>query len=427
VKELLGRRFVLNSKEVKEGDVFVAVKGKRFDGHDFIDEALKRGAHAVIAERAVVHSDRIVLVKNTVETLAELARLKLNDSPKTIIGITGSNGKTTTKEILYELLKRRRNVFKTPGNMNTEYGLPLSILNEYGGEEILVLEMAANKKGDIAHLCSIAPPDVAVLLNVGSAHLEFFKSRENIMEAKLEIVKHSKKDSAVVTFFDDGDLRKKVPVLRENVLFFGTKGGDVVLEDWWYYENSTISEYRMFGSSFTIKLPGFWNRGQLLNLAASLCVMKVLGEKVNILELSSLKTVPGRFNVKEVEGVRIIDDTYNASPEAFQMAIEALLKFPGRKFAVVGAMKELGEESKKFHEMLGKQLDALDGVYVFSTEPEAGWIKTRKKVLETDSAEEIARDLYTRVRKGDTVLFKASRAVRIERVLEIFERELKKG
>jgi len=125
--------------------------------------------------------------------------------------------------------------------------------------------------------------------------------------------------------------------------------------------------------------------------------------------------------------VRIVDDTYNASPEAFQMAIEALLRFPGRKFAVVGAMKELGKESKKLHERLGKQLDVLDGVYVFLAEPEARWIKTKKKVLETDSAEEIARDLSTRVRKGDVVLFKASRAVKIERVLKIFERKLKEG
>ena len=397
MKELLGRRFVLNSKEVRKGDVFVAVKGKRFDGHDFIDEAIRHGAYAVIAEKAVVHSDRIVLVKNSVEALAELARLKLSGFPKTIIGITGSNGKTTTKEILYELLKKRKNVFKTPGNMNTEYGLPLSILNGYSGEEILVLEMAVNKVGDIAHLCSIAPPDVAVLLNVGSAHLEFFESRENIMEAKLEIVKHSKKDSVVVTLFDDLDLKKKVLLHRKKVMFFGTKGGDVVLKNWWYYRDFTISEYQTFKSPFTVKLPGF------------------------------LKTVPGRFNVEEVEGVRIVDDTYNASPEAFQMAIEALLRFPGRKFAVVGAMKELGKESKKLHERLGKQLDVLDGVYVFLAEPEARWIKTKKKVLETDSAEEIARDLSTRVRKGDVVLFKASRAVKIERVLKIFERKLKEG
>ncbi|PLV58991.1 UDP-N-acetylmuramoyl-tripeptide--D-alanyl-D-alanine ligase [Thermotoga sp. KOL6] len=423
MKELIGKRFVLNSKEVKEGDVFVAVKGKKFDGHDFISEAIENGAYAVISEKPI-RSDRVILVDNVVETLAELAQEKLDQYPnKTIVGITGSNGKTTTKEFLFHLLKEKRKVFKTPGNMNTEYGVPLAILNEYNGEEVLILEMAANKKGDIAHLCKIAPPDVPVLLNVGSAHLEFFGNRENIMETKLEIVRYSKEDAVAVTLFDDHELKERVSSYRK-ALFFGTNGGDVILKDWWYHEKSTIAEYEAFDSLFTIKLPGYWNRGQLLNLAASLCVLELLNDDVSILDLTTLKPVTGRFNVREIQGIWIIDDTYNASLESFQIAIESLLKFSGNKFAVVGSMKELGEKSKELHEELGKLLDHLNGVYVFLTEPEAKWIKTKKKILETENPDEIASDLVTRVKKGDVVLFKASRAVGIEKVLSSFEREL---
>ncbi|KAF2959412.1 MULTISPECIES: UDP-N-acetylmuramoyl-tripeptide--D-alanyl-D-alanine ligase [unclassified Thermotoga] len=425
MKDLLTRRFVLNSKEVREGDVFVAVKGKRFDGHDFIDEALKNGAYAVIAERKTVNSDRIFLVESSVDALAKLAREKLGNFSGTVVGITGSSGKTTTKEILYNLLKNKRSVFKTPGNMNTEYGLPLSILNDYKGEEILILEMAASKPGDIAHLCKIAPPDIAVLLNVGNAHLEFFGTRERIMETKMEIIKYSKENATAVTFFDDSDLRREVPRYRKT-LFFGKESGDSVLKGWWYYEGSTIAEFEAFESLFTVKLSGYWNGGQLLNIAASLCVMRALGETVDIFDLASLKTVPGRFNVREKEGVLIVDDTYNASPEAFQTSIEALLRFPGKKFAVVGAMKELGERSKEFHEELGKKLNVLDGVYVFLSEPEAEWIKSEKIILKSDDPEDIAKDLAARVTEGDVVLFKASRAVRIERVLEMFEKELER-
>ncbi|KUK22350.1 MAG: UDP-N-acetylmuramoyl-tripeptide--D-alanyl-D-alanine ligase, partial [Thermotoga petrophila] len=260
MKDLLTRRFVLNSKEVREGDVFVAVKGKKFDGHDFIDEALRNGAYAIIAERKTVDSDRILLVESSVDALAKLAREKLGNFSGTVVGVTGSSGKTTTKEILYNLLKNKRSVFKTPGNMNTEYGLPLSILNDYKGEEILVLEMAASRPGDIAHLCKIAPPDVAVLLNVGSAHLEFFGTRERIMETKMEIIKHSKENATAVTLFDDPDLRREVPCYRKT-LFFGKEGGDSVLKDWWYYEGSTIAEFEAFDSLFTVKLSGYWNGG----------------------------------------------------------------------------------------------------------------------------------------------------------------------
>ncbi|KHC96691.1 MULTISPECIES: UDP-N-acetylmuramoyl-tripeptide--D-alanyl-D-alanine ligase [Thermotoga] len=425
MKDLLTRRFVLNSKEVREGDVFVAVKGKKFDGHDFIDEALRNGAYAIIAERKTVDSDRILLVESSVDALAKLAREKLGNFSGTVVGVTGSSGKTTTKEILYNLLKNKRSVFKTPGNMNTEYGLPLSILNDYKGEEILVLEMAASRPGDIAHLCKIAPPDVAVLLNVGSAHLEFFGTRERIMETKMEIIKHSKENATAVTLFDDPDLRREVPCYRKT-LFFGKEGGDSVLKDWWYYEGSTIAEFEAFDSLFTVKLSGYWNGGQLLNIAASLCVMRALGETVDIFDLASLKTVPGRFNVREKKDVLIVDDTYNASPEAFQTSIEALLRFPGRRFAVVGAMKELGERSKEFHEELGERLNVLDGVYIFLSEPEAEWIKSKKIILKSDDPEKIAKDLASRVTEGDVVLFKASRAVRIEKVLEMFEKELER-
>jgi len=423
VKELIGRRFVLNSKEVESGDVFVAIRGQRFDGHDFVEEAFQRGAFAAVVERPVNAHGKVFLVKSVKDALAELAAEKIRSYRNRVIGITGSNGKTTTKELLAQLIKGR-SVFKTPGNKNTEYGLPVAIINDYRGEEILILEMAANREGDVAHLCRIAPPDVAVLLNVGNAHLGTFGGREKILETKLEIVRFSKENAVAITLYDDPVLRERVRTLRSNALFFGEKGGDVVLKDWWYDEGSTIVEYKIFGEFLTLKLQNFWNKGQLLNLAAAICVLNAIGERVDVLDLVKLSPVAGRFSVKKVKGIWLVDDSYNASPESFRVALEALKKFPGKKYAVVGAMKELGEESEKFHRELGKLLDELDGVYVFSVEPEAEWIVTAKRIMESRDPHEIAFDLVKRLSEGDAVLFKASRVVGVERVLTELEREL---
>ena len=429
MKEFLTRKFVLDSRNVKPGDIFVAVKGKKTDGHKFIQEAFENGAYAAVVEKPVKYNGNIYLVEKVVDFLADLAREKIKPlEKKTIIGITGSNGKTTAKEILYQLLSfTTSNVFKTPGNMNTEYGLPLSLINEYKGESILILEMAMNKKGDIKHLCSIAPPDIAVILNVGTAHIGLLGSKKDIMEAKLEIVLYSKENSNVVCFFDDEELRKQVKEHRKNVLFFGKKGGDVVLEDWWYIDSKTACVINHFGENIAFKLNGIWNEGQLLALLASISVLKVLNKEFPVDALPELKLPENRFHVTKTKGLYIINDTYNASLESFDVALKTMLKMKrGKKYAVVGSIKEQGKFSEETHKLLGKKLELLDGVFLYTVDDEINQVKCSKVLIKSDNPETIAKELFSRVSEGDVILFKASRSVGIEKVLKEFMELLNK-
>jgi len=422
VKELLSKRFVLDSRNVRPGDVFVAIKGKRVDGHEFIQEALKKGAYAVIAERPIESTGNIYLVKNVVEFLADLAREKLKSfDKKKIVGVTGSNGKTTTKELIYQLLSYTNSVFKTPGNMNTEYGLPLSIINEYKGEEFLVLEMAMNKKGDIKHLCKIAQPDVAVVLNVGTPHIGLLGSKKDIMDAKLEIIMNSKKDSVVVCFYDDEELKERVRGYGRRTIFFGKKGGDVILEDWWYADEGTVCVAKYFGEDIAFKLNGIWNEGHLLSLMASFGVLRALDKELPITAIPKLILPENRFQVEKVRGIYVIDDTYNASLESFKVAVETMLRMKrGKKYAVVGSIKEQGRFSEETHRHLGKILEALDGVYLYTVDEEVEQAVCSKILMKSDDPRKIATDLLKRVKENDIVLFKASRAVEIERVLKEF-------
>lgn len=422
MKELLSKRFVLDSRNVRPGDVFVAIKGKRVDGHEFIQEALKKGAYAVIAERPIESTGNIYLVKNVVEFLADLAREKLKSfDKKKIVGVTGSNGKTTTKELIYQLLSYTNSVFKTPGNMNTEYGLPLSIINEYKGEEFLVLEMAMNKKGDIKHLCKIAQPDVAVVLNVGTPHIGLLGSKKDIMDAKLEIIMNSKKDSVVVCFYDDEELKERVRGYGRRTIFFGKKGGDVILEDWWYADEGTVCVAKYFGEDIAFKLNGIWNEGHLLSLMASFGVLRALDKELPITAIPKLILPENRFQVEKVRGIYVIDDTYNASLESFKVAVETMLRMKrGKKYAVVGSIKEQGRFSEETHRHLGKILEALDGVYLYTVDEEVEQAVCSKILMKSDDPRKIATDLLKRVKENDIVLFKASRAVEIERVLKEF-------
>ncbi|MCD6267562.1 MAG: UDP-N-acetylmuramoyl-tripeptide--D-alanyl-D-alanine ligase [Thermotogaceae bacterium] len=422
MKKLLSRRFVLDSRSIRPGDVFVAIKGKKVDGHEFVREAFERGAYAAVVEKPVKHSGNIYLVENVVDFLADLAREKLGSlESKRIIGITGSNGKTTTKEILYQLLSFTDSVFKTPGNMNTEYGLPLSLINEYKNENILVLEMAMNKKGDIKHLCSIAPPDIAVILNVGTSHIGLLGSRKDIMEAKLEIISYSRENSVVVCFHDDDELRERVREINKKTLFFGRRGGDVVLEDWWYANGDTACIIEHFGEKIAFKLSGIWNEGQILSLLASVSVLKALGKELPVRILPELKLPENRFHVMRSKGLYIINDTYNASLESFDVAVKTMLRIgEGKKYAVVGSIKEQGMFSKETHERLGKKLEALDGVYLYTADDEINQMKCSKILMRSDNPKVIAKNLFSRVAAGDVILFKASRFVEIEKVLKEF-------
>uniref|UniRef100_A0A7C4W201 UDP-N-acetylmuramoyl-tripeptide--D-alanyl-D-alanine ligase n=1 Tax=Fervidobacterium thailandense TaxID=1008305 RepID=A0A7C4W201_9BACT len=412
LQELFGHRFVVDSRQVQPGDVFVAIKGQRVDGHDFVGDALAKGAFAVLVERDCGVQNQFV-VPNTVEFLGMLAKEIVSKFQPKVIGITGSNGKTTTKEIVWSVLNAERPTFKNEGNLNSEIGLPLSIINNYRGEEILVLEMAQRVFGDIKYLCNLFPPDIGVLLNVGSAHVGVAGSLEQLFRGKWQIVEGSKE--ALVNFDDD---RMRCPKCR----YFGTKGGHYVLIDRKFKDGSTLLTFRMNGEDYYYKLPGYWTKALTLSVLVAFGVSDMLDIFFNPTGLLSFEPLKGRFNVHKLVGGYLIDDSYNASYESFKMGVEELLEhFPRPIYVVAGAIKELGEYSKEYHAKLSRLLEEVDGVIVCDSEEESKDIDSKNIIYRSSSHEEIVEFLRKYIIKEKfcgTVYFKASRAVQLERIVD---------
>ena len=412
--DLLEREFCLDSRKVKPGCVFVAVKGRRYDGHDFAEEALERGASFVVVERDLGLENQI-LVESVVDFLIELARKKISPVER-VVGITGSFGKTFTKELVSRLIPGS---FKTLGNMNTELGLPVSILNWYRGQSVAVLEMGMNKPGDISKLCEVATPEVGVVLNVERQHIGVAGSEDAIFRGKMEIVDCS---DSVVAFQDDERIREYVEKSGKRHIFFGEDGGFIRLLDWRYRGLDTEAIYSIGGETVFLKLPNVWHRGHLLDLAASMCVLHALDLPFDPRRLSDLEFPDGRFKIKISRGRFVVDDTYNAGLKAFELAVETLKRLDlGSRYAVVGPIKEQGEFSKETHEKLSKVLEELDGVFVYSSDPESDYIRPGNEIFRSGDPRRLAVEVLRRTSEGDVVLFKASRSVEMERVLEEFE------
>ncbi|MEN3008354.1 UDP-N-acetylmuramoyl-tripeptide--D-alanyl-D-alanine ligase [Pseudothermotoga sp.] len=410
-------KFVIDSREAFEGCVFVALKGEKTDGHFYVNEALDKGAVLAVVEREVdAPKEKLFFVRNTRIFLQELATQKLSRYNPTIVGITGSNGKTTTKEMIYKCLDSGL-AFRNPGNLNTEIGLPLAVLNDYEGQKYAILEMAMNKPGDITTLCRIAQPHVAVLLNVGTAHRGVAGGTEQILTGKLEIVQNMHKDGIAIVHNDQRILER---IKERNVITFGFQKGDYYLDNYTYESLSTVASYRTPNGPKVLRFSTIFNVGQLINVAAVLAIFDVLKLEVDLSKLENFVPVTGRFKVQQVEGVYIIDDTYNASLESFKVAIETLKKLGKKTYAVVGSIKEQGSFSEETHRELGKILEQLDGVFVYNIDHEIDSMECSKIVLRSDRPDVIVSKLKSLLDPKDAVLFKASRAIAMENVLKLF-------
>ncbi|MGQ9856692.1 MAG: UDP-N-acetylmuramoyl-tripeptide--D-alanyl-D-alanine ligase [Fervidobacterium sp.] len=412
LRELVGHRFVIDSREVKSGDVFVAIKGNRVDGHDFARQAVDAGAFAVVVEKGVGLENQVI-VPNTVEFLGQYASKIVENFKPRIVGITGSNGKTTTKEIVAAVLGAEVPTFKNEGNLNSEIGLPLAIINNYKGEPLLVLEMAQRVVGDIEYLCKLFPPDIGVLLNVGSAHVGVAGSLQNIFKGKWQIVENSKQS---LVNYDDERMR------CDKCRYFGTTGGDYILKDKKFDGDSTILTFETSEGEFYYSLKGYWTKAMALSVLVAFAVADMLDIFFNPIALSNFKPLKGRFNVHRCQNGYLIDDTYNASYESFKIAIEELVEgFPRPIYAVVGAMKELGEFSKEYHVKLSELLEQVDGVIVYDKEEESKDIVPSNVIFRSEKFDEIVKFIEDRVISNEfsgTLYFKASRAVELDKVVE---------
>ncbi|GMT47075.1 MAG: UDP-N-acetylmuramoyl-tripeptide--D-alanyl-D-alanine ligase [bacterium] len=414
----------IDSRTIRDGELFVALKGERFDGHLFVDEALKKGVGAVVSYPPVVPRGRsIIHVKNTLRALQRIARYRRMSRQVSVIGVTGTNGKTTTKEMIAAVLDGRYKVLSSRGNLNNQIGLPLC-LTDLDDHDMAVLEMGASRAGDIRELSDIARPDIGVITNIGPAHLDGFGSLETVRDTKYEILDFVK---TVVLNADDPNI-KDIPG-QCRVVTFGMNQEADVRADNVVHEEAGLS-FRMHlkeGGSYDIRLRvlGLFN---VYNALAAVAVCRILDVPAGIISssLGEFRGVPMRLELKELKGALVISDLYNANPASMEEAVKELVRLRrGRAVAVLGDMLELGSYGEQAHRKLGRWLATLDvdvliavGDLMSYTCEEFSSGNGRVKALHVKDPREAREILLGMVGKDDTVLIKGSRGMRLEGVLE---------
>lgn len=424
-----------DSRRVEPGALFVCLRGEHFDGHAFALQALSEGAGGILAQAGVAidvpPSTPIIRVPDTLRALGDLARAWRRKHGGVVVAVTGSSGKTSTKEMLAAYFGKRYQVLKTEANYNNEIGVPLTLLGLRPEHELAIVEMGMRAEGEIAYLASVAEPDVGVVTNVGSAHIGRLGSREAIARAKAELWRHMPEGKTAIVPFDD-------PLASREA---GAWGGKIV--SWslsepaatvWSHDVRRAGEGQVFtvywkagrGLGFgraEVKLP-FWGDHHRANALMAVATGWALGIAPEPrLELRP-DNLPGRARQLDVAGVLVTDDAYNANPESMRAALKAFSELPGhgRRIAVIGDMAELGEFAPEAHREVGAYaaklgLDEIVGLGTLAAGYCAGAGEQVACTHFTDAAAAVDH-LASRLQPGDRVLLKASRAGRFETVIE---------
>lgn len=430
----------IDSRTVCEGGLFVAIKGERSDGHDFIGQCFEKGAACVISEKELpgeTHS--YIQVQSSLQALKELALLYRNNLSVKVVGITGSVGKTSTKETISSVLSEKYRVLKTLGNYNNEIGLPLTVFRLTPEDEIAVLEMGISDFGEMERLSKIAKPDVCVITNIGLCHLENLGTRDGILKAKTEIFKHMNPEGIVILNGDDDKLETISQVNGKRPLFFGISNKEGVYAD-------DIKSLGLDGTSFTIHgvhtadkfstfdvtipVPG---HHMVYNAMAAALVGSVFGLSSIEIErgIRNLKTIAGRNNIIKENGFTIIDDCYNANPVSMKASLDVLDTAIGRKVAILGDMFELGENEKQMHYDVGmylgtKNIDVLITAGALAANIAEGtrnYVNTHYnahgcEVHEFKTREDMLKCIGQILNKDDNILIKASHGMEFSKVVE---------
>lgn len=427
------RKFNIDSRLTEPGELFFALVANR-NGHDFVSHALEKGASGVVISQKLSLPEKsiaIIQVKDTLEALQKLAKEVLREHKIKVVGITGSNGKTTTKEFSSLLLSSTFNVLKSEGNFNNHLGLPLSLLRLNNRHEVAVLEMAMSAPGEIRALTRIAPPDVAVITNVNPVHLQFFKSTEEIAEAKKEILEGIKTGGIAVLNGDDPQIKKIARDWKGKKILFGLSSEcDIRAQN----IQKLGFEGMLFKISYgqrqeKIHFPFFYESSLYNLLAASAIAYSLSVPFENILDkIKTLKPFPKRGVLIPLKrNIKLVDDSYNSNPRALETALKALAELPSkRKVAVLGDMLELGEKEAKFHTQAGKRVakwgwDCLVTVGPLSLHMAEGASSSgmkRNQIFSFKDSEEAAEEIWTLVHDGDLILVKGSRKIKTEKIVE---------
>jgi UDP-N-acetylmuramoyl-tripeptide--D-alanyl-D-alanine ligase len=436
------RVFNIDSRQSRPGELFFAIVAKR-NGHDFVRDAFSKGARGAVISAKIGPIDpafTLVLVPDTVAALQSLAASVLAEHGPKVIGITGSIGKTTTKEFAAALLSPSLNVLKSEGNFNNQLGLALTLLRIERGQQAAVLEMGTSGPGEIRTLTRIAPPDVAVITNINPVHLEFFHTLEAVASAKKEILEGARENATAVLNGDDPLVQEIGNEWKGRRVTFGFSSACDV-------RAAAIQRSGSAGMSFELRLEGkakrvlfpFFYEEYLSNLLAAVAVGKVLAIPFEVMAdvIPRLSPFPGRGRlVRLARGIQLIDDSYNSSPKALAAALRGLASLPAkRKVAVLADMLELGPAEKDFHRQAGQEVVRNGWDLLVAVGPLARGIAegaqraglAEDRIVLFASSDEAAERIASLLRDGDLVLVKGSHGMKTERVIEKLTAEFKEN
>jgi len=444
----------IDSRTLIPGDLFIAIIGPNFDGHDFIFEAFNRGAVGVVVckgantllQNEQIDRNKIIIeVKDTLSALQDWSRHYKSKFNTLNICITGSNGKTTTKEIIAHILSQEFPLLKTSGNYNNEIGIPLTLLQLNKSHKLLVAEMGMRGLGEIKTLTNFIPPNLTVITNIGEAHIGLLGSKENIFKAKSELLQSLDKDGIAILNSDDPyffkmkkivkdkkiytfGIENKSDIMARNAIMVSDKGMRFSLE----VQNSKSRE-------IFLPLLGSYN---IYNALAAVAVAFALGIEFDLIErgLSSFKSLDLHMELSNFyNGIKILNDSYNASPLSVKSALETLVEIArsNRKIAILGDMLELGEKTDFYHQEIGEKVAKLSidilitvgqgGKIIAQSSKEKGMPEERVFSFEKNEKRNLAKKLLSMTKSGDFILLKGSREMKMEEILEFWQKEYQKN
>lgn len=429
---------VIDSRKVKKGSLFIAIKGKSFDGHSFVKEVVEKGAAAVIVDRKKIKNFDdidipIITVKDTVKAFGEIAALHRLKCKAIVIAITGSNGKTGTKEIVKTLCSKKYKTIATTANNNNHIGVPLTLLDIKPATEVAVVEIGTNHFGEIEYTAAIAQPDIAVITNIGNSHLEFLKDKSGVLQEKKALLDITAKRGGTILINTDDSFLNKIKSKYSNTISYGFKGTPEVKAAIIGYTPDGKTRLEVTHKKISIKtvlnLYGESNAKNVLCAIAITSALKLTKTEINK-GLNALTPAKQRLFVKENKKVLVIDDTYNANPDSMKSALSLLKNITDRqvKLAVLGDMFELGTEAEKYHRELAKEIKSsgvkelvLIGRNMKFLAEELS--SSKITVLHFSKREQLKKHLSEYVLTDAAILFKGSRGMKMEEFIEALNPE----
>lgn len=414
-----------DSRQIKDGSLFLAIKGERVDGHNYINRCFDSGAVCAICERPPQNPSKpYILVDSTLEAVKKIAKAYRGKFDIPVVGVSGSVGKTSTKEMLYAVLSQKYKTHKTQGNLNNELGVPLTLLSMPEDAQAAVIEMGISDFGEMTRLSEMVQPTICVLTIIGCCHLENLGDRDGVLRAKTEMFKNAAKNAEYILNGDDDKLYSVTEVNGKKPIYFGfAAGNDYFAENIENNGEGGISCTLCFDNTrLDVTIPAIGSY-MVSNALAAVAAGKILGlsDEQLIKGVESYKTVGSRANMINTGKIKIIDDCYNANPTSVKASIDTLVNFSGRKVAILGDMKELGADELMLHNETGKYAKEKGVDLVIAAGSLAAELAKGADGEWFEAVEQVNSAIPALINEGDTVLVKASHSMHFEEIVDFLK------